>query len=120
MANKRQLKKQIRYICGDIAGECIMARNFIPGIDAEKMNEVIYGVAALQTSSLKRVTFGYDKVKADFETAHAYNKARNKYFAEAYSKLIADFNAGVNQLVKAMNEALPASQKAASKSALSK
>lgn len=118
MANKRQLKKQIKYICGDIACECIMARNFIPSINLEKMNEIIYNVASLQTSSLKRVTFSYDKVVADFGTKHEYNVARSKYFAEAYKKLISDFNTEVNKLVKAMNEALPAAQKEANKKAL--
>ena len=78
MANKRDLKKRIKFICGDIACECIMARNFIPGVDAEKMNNNIYEVASLQTSTLKRVSFVYDKVVADFESKKAYQKASTR------------------------------------------
>lgn len=63
MANKRLLKKQIKYICGDIAGECIMSRYLIPGIDAEKMESIVLEVATLQAATLKRVTFDFDKCK---------------------------------------------------------
>ena len=35
MANKRTLKKQIRYICGDCAAECAMACEIIPGVDCD-------------------------------------------------------------------------------------
>ena len=33
MGNKRLLKKQIKYACGDLAAECIIAINFVDGID---------------------------------------------------------------------------------------
>ena len=118
MANKRDLKKRIKYICGDLAGECIMARTFIPGIDAEQMNEVVYDIAALQTMALKRVTFGFDKTKKEFADAKAYNKAKSQYFAEAFGQLVNDFNKGVDDVVAAMNKALPAAQKEANKQAI--
>ena len=47
MANKRNLKKAVKAVCGNIAGECIIARNLIPGIDADKMNQIL--AAALIT-----------------------------------------------------------------------
>lgn len=119
MANKRDLKKQIKYICGDLAGECIMARNFVHGIDADKMNEIVFKIAALQESTLVRVTFGYDKVVADFDSAHAYKIARTKYFTAAYRTLANDFNVSVKEIVKEMNAQLPAEQKEANKKALS-
>ena len=115
MANKRDLKNQIKFICGDIACECIMARNFIPGVDTEKMNNNIYEVASLQTSTLKRVSFAYDKVVADFENKKAYQKAKSKYFADAYKKLHSDFKDGINAIVKAMNDSLSKEQKEAQK-----
>lgn len=118
MANKRQLKKQIKYICGDIACECIMARNYFSGINSEKMNEIIYNIASLQTSSLKRVSISYDKIVSDFGSKQEYNIARSKYFAEAYNKLTSDFNAEINKLIKAMNDILPSAQKEANIKAL--
>ncbi len=118
MANKRNLKKHVKYVCGDLAGECIVARNFIPGINAGQMDNIIYDIAELQTSTIMRVTFSYDKVVADFENKHTYHVARSKYFKEAYAKLIADFNAGVDNVVKQMNGALPQAQKDANKQAV--
>lgn len=111
MANKRLLKKQIKYICGDIAGECIMSRYLIPGIDSAKMEEIVLTVATLQASTLKRVTFDFDKSKDDFSTVKEFNIARSKYFAEAYKTLSNDFNNSIKDIVKSMNEALPQSQK---------
>jgi hypothetical protein len=65
MANKRILKKQIKYVCGDLAGECIMAIHFVEGIDVEQMQNVIFDIATLQTTSLKRVTFSFDKTASE-------------------------------------------------------
>ena len=36
MANKRDLKKQISYICGDIATECLIAAEYVKGITKTK------------------------------------------------------------------------------------
>ena len=65
MANKRSLKKQIRYICGDLAGECIFAREIIPGIDHDKANGIIIDIAALQSEALAKTTFAFDKSVRD-------------------------------------------------------
>ena len=35
MANKRNLKKYIKYTCGDIAGECIFAKIYFTEDDLE-------------------------------------------------------------------------------------
>ena len=36
MANKRRLKKAIKAVCGDLAGECLVARDLVPNIDTKK------------------------------------------------------------------------------------
>ena len=107
MASKRDLKKRIKYICGDLAGECIIAKLMIPGINAEMMDEIVFDIATLQTTTLKRVSFIYDKSKKEFGDVKSYNLARTQYFAEAYKKLIAEFNAGVTNIVVSMNKARP-------------
>ena len=55
MASKRNLKKQIRYICGEIAVECILARECVKDIDVAKMNEIVIKVADLQEKSVRNV-----------------------------------------------------------------
>ena len=41
MANKRELKKEIRKVCGDIAAECLLAKYLIKGADGKALNAVI-------------------------------------------------------------------------------
>lgn len=115
MANKRELKKQIKYVCGELAGECIVARDLIPGMDFDKMNDIIVMVAELQASSLDRVNFAFDKTKKEFSTAKEYNLAKGKYNSAAYSTLRSDFNKKVEEIVKAMNAQLSDEQKEANK-----
>lgn len=106
--NRRNLKKIIRYTCGDIAGECLFASNLIPQADAAKLDQAIIDAAMLQTATLKRVGIDFDKTPGDFDTPAAYAKARRTYFAKAYAALKADFNKQVAAIVKEMNSALPA------------
>ena len=93
MASKRLLKKQVKYACGDLAAECILAIHFVDGINVEKMQDVVFQIASLQTLVLEKVSFSYDKVKSDFETA-------------------------VQEIVKSMNALLPQAQKDANKEAI--
>lgn len=118
MANKRILKKQVKYVCGDLAAECILAMKFIDGINENEMSNIIYKIAEIQTSTLQRVSFSYDKNAADFESAHTYAIARTKYFKQAYNTLKTDFNKNIQEIVKLMNTQLPQSQKDANKEAL--
>ena len=48
MANKRNLKKAIKAACGDLAGECLIARDLVPGIDRKKMTDIFFDIADLQ------------------------------------------------------------------------
>lgn len=41
MASKRSLKKKIQYICGDIAGETIIAANYVDGFNREAANKIV-------------------------------------------------------------------------------
>ncbi len=115
MTNKRQLKKNIRYVCGDIAAELLVARAMYPEFDDVRVNKIINDIADLQETSVQRVTFSFDKMPRDFENMGAYNKARSEYNRKAYKKLAEDFRKGVEAIVKEMNEALPASAKEANK-----
>jgi hypothetical protein len=51
MANKRDLKKEIKYVCGDLAAECLLAKNYVKGVDAKAMKEIITKIADLQISA---------------------------------------------------------------------
>lgn len=91
MSSKRKIKKQVRYTCGDLAAECILAKTLIPGVSADEMNGIIVEVAKLQEATLKKAGIASDKT-----AFHAVN---------------AEFNKGVSEIVKMMNQALPQEQK---------
>lgn len=107
MANKRNLKKQIHFICGDIAGEALMAKILVPGVNKDGMTDVILKTAELQTTALCRSNIAFDKAPKDFENKAEYRVARSKYFNQAYKKLSESFNNQVLAIVKNMNAAMP-------------
>ncbi len=111
MANKRDLKKQIKYVCGEIALECIMTREFVEGADAKTLNDLVLRTAELQSNSLKNATFAFDKTPGDFESKAVYNHAANQYFKKAYTHFYDQFNAQVQEIVNALNKAIPAAQR---------
>lgn len=115
MANKRKLKKSIRFICGDIAGECFLASRFVPNADKEKLNKAIVDIAQLQEDTLAHTSFSFDKTPRDFESKREYNKAKHTYYATAFRKLIDHFNESLKNTVHLMNEAMPSEQKEANK-----
>lgn len=111
MSSKRNLKKLVRYMCGDIAAECIIAKTVIPGIDPDVMSALVVKIACLQDVTLRKLSFSYDKVAADFDNVSSYKKARHEYMTKAYRSLKGEFNNQVAEIVKEMNAALPQAQK---------
>jgi len=103
MANKRNLKKQIRYICGDLAGETILAREFLPDVDRDEANRIICDIAELQAENTCKIYFSFDKSARDFTSRHDYRKARRTYFASAFKTMRDEFNRSVGEIVHRMN-----------------
>lgn len=104
MANKRNLKKNIKNICGDIAGEAIFACYTYENIDVAKMNDAVIALADLQESSIVKVSVSYDKNLNSFgKDKKAYNKAKSAYFQSCYKALIVQFNDTLKQILADMN-----------------
>lgn len=120
MANKRQLKKYIRYVSGDIASEILVASAFDSRIDRAKVEEIIRAIAKAQTQALDHCSFSFDRAVKDFETPAAYRKARHAYNKMAFDKVGTEFRQAVEAIVKEMNEALPQQVKDENKKALAK
>lgn len=117
MANKRQLKKYISATCGALATECILAIEYVDGIDTAAMEQLIVDIAALQAHAVSRCSISYDKTPSDFDDLHSYTLARNAYFASAFRRLVKEFNEKTAEIVKAMNALLPDAQREANKAA---
>lgn len=108
MANKRQLKKRISYVCGNLAGDLILASYSMKDIDRNAVNKILTEIAALQEDSRAKVSFNFDKTAKAFDSVHAYNKARKEYNAKAFGQLRKDFAERAMTIVKEMNELIPA------------
>ena len=121
MASKRDLKKLIKFTCGDIAGECIFAKVYFNGVDQDKMDEIIVRCACMQTTLIDKVSVWFDKTLKSFSgNAKEYRKARKAYYQDCYKAIKAELSEAVTELVAEMNAALSQEQKDANKAALSK
>lgn len=118
MANKRSLKKLVNHVCVDIATECLIASEYVKGVDASQMDAIITKVADLQTNALANISFAFDKIPSEFANLQEYNKAKNVYFRKAYKSFTKKFYEKVNEIVKEMNQAIPEEVKAANKKAV--
>lgn len=119
MANKRDLKKQIRYACGDAAAEILTAYE-IDNLDSTVVGNIVGKIANLQVKLLENATFSFDKTPRDFENKKAYHEAKRSYLKEAYGKLRSELNAGLTEIVKDMNATLTPEMKEANKRLVSK
>ncbi len=118
--NKRTLKKEIRLICGALAGECVVTKLTVPGVDVNVLNDIIYDVADLQANAMRLINITFPRSVRSFATKSEYNAESHKYFKAAYRQLKGQFNARVEEILKKMNAALPEAQKQANREAASK
>lgn len=120
MANKRNLKKYVRYTCGALASEILLARAAFPTIQRKDVHAILSDIALLQSATITKASVSFDKKCSDFENRGQYNKARSEYYKLAYAKLFEQFNEGIENIVKKMNSALPAEVRAIIKDAAGK
>lgn len=103
MQSKRDLKKQIRYICGDLVGECLIIAEICPEEKLGEVNQLIVDLAVLQETTISHCNFSYDKTPKDFASVAEYKKAKSKYFHDAFRTLHKQFNLALNDAVHRMN-----------------
>lgn len=107
MANKRDLKKFIRNICGSMAMDMELVGHLFPQINPRDVEQIVIEAAILQATTIRRTNIAFDRSRSDFNTRAEYNKARHEYFRKAYSALLDRFDSDSAELVKHMNSALP-------------
>ena len=107
MANKRDLKKAIRYACGDMAGQCIIAESVLQDADIEKWDNVILNIAMLQEEAINRVTVSYDRTRKDFANGREYKKARRNYFKQVEKAITEYMKTEAGKVAAEMNALTP-------------
>ena len=95
MSNRRELKKYVRTVCGDLAG---ITLDTAYAYDSVK---------PAQVETLSKVGVAFDKTPRSMEPGE-YRKARREYFRKAIRALLDEFNTKVEEIVRKINAALPA------------
>ena len=84
MASRRELKKNVNYIAGELFTECLINSMFIPGTDKDKADELMSEVLKMQDEFVTRISHT--------EPGNVKKKFR------------ADFNAKVNEIIEAIGK----------------
>ena len=87
MASRRQLKKNVNYIAGELFAECIVNSMLIPGTDKGKADQVMADILKMQDEYVSRISHTEPGNVKGF-----------------YKKFRTDFNAQVNEIVDAIEK----------------
>lgn len=76
MASRKELKKNVNYIAGELFTECLINSMFVPGTDKAKADELMTEVLRVQDDFLSRISHTepgnvkgfYKKFRSDFNT----------------------------------------------------
>lgn len=98
MANKRETKKNINYIAGELFTECLIQSLYVPGTDKAKADEVMGDILRFQDDYLRRVS-QVKNVKPT-EPKNEYRKSVKKFFKQ----LREEFNAKTDEFVEAIGK----------------
>lgn len=107
MSNRRELKKYVRTVCGDLAGITLDTAYAYDSVKPAQVREIVNDIAALQVETLAKVGVAFDKTPRSMEPGQ-YRKARREYFRKAIRALLDEFNTKVEEIVRKINAALPA------------
>ncbi len=87
MASRRQLKKNVNYIAGELFAECLLNSMFIPGTDKEKADQLMSDILRVQDEFISRISHTEPGNVKGF-----------------YKKFRTDFNSKVNEIVDAIEK----------------
>ncbi len=90
MANKRDLKKEINYVTGELLSECLCNKFLIPGVDAEKVDALMGKIIGIQDEFLCRVGANGDK---NAKAVKAYYRKLREDFDKLIDEVLEDLNA---------------------------
>lgn len=85
MASRRELKKNVNYIAGELFSECLINSMFVPGTDKAKANALMEEILSIQTDFVNRISHTEPGNVKGF-----------------YKKFSTDFNAKINEIIEAM------------------
>ena len=85
MASRRELKKPVNYISGELFSECLINSMFVPGTDKAKADQLMAEILKMQDEFISRISHTEPGNVKGF-----------------YKKFRSDFNAKVNEIIDAI------------------
>ncbi len=82
MASRRQLKKNVNYIAGELFTECLINDMYVPGTDKVKSDKLMSKILLMQDEFIRRIS---------------HTEAGN--IKEFYKKFRKDFQVQVNAII---------------------
>lgn len=87
MASRRELKKNVNYIAGELFSECLINSLCVPGTDKAKADELMGEVLTMQDEFISRISHTEPGNVKGF-----------------YKKFLIDFNAKVDEIIDAIGK----------------
>lgn len=87
MASRRQLKKNVNYIAGELFTECLVHRTFVPGTDTQKADDLMVDILNMQNEFISRISHTEPGNVKGF-----------------YKKFNTDFHAKINEIIDAIGK----------------
>ena len=87
MASRRELKKTVNYISGELFSECLINSMFVPGTDKAKADQLMAEILKMQDEFISRISHTEPGNVKGF-----------------YKKFRSDFNAKVNEIIDAISK----------------
>lgn len=87
MASRKNLKKNINYIAGELFTECMVNSLYVPGTDKKKADALLSEILAMQDEFISRISHTEPGNVKGF-----------------YKKFRTDFNAKVDEIIDAMGK----------------
>ena len=85
MASRRNLKKDISYVIGDIFTECLIYKELVPGTDRDEADRLMIDLLAIDNEFTSRIS-------------HTEPGAARKYYRAFYK----DFNDRIQEVIAKM------------------
>ncbi len=87
MSSRKELKKNINYIAGELFMECLVNSLYVPGTDKKKADDLMGEILKIQNEYISRIS-------------HTEPGKAKQY----YKKLKEDFNTKVDEVIEALGK----------------
>lgn len=115
MANKREFKKNVEALGGELCENMMVTWYNVEGADKKAISNAIGKVLGGVEAARSHSNVFFDKGAKAFSNRHEYSKAKKAFFRQLFNKIIADYNQVINDALKEYNGALPQEVKDANK-----